>query len=154
MPEQLDDGIREPAYLCGRLLATYESLQDTVYRTAGESKVNLTIADRYYSLASVAPYIAFPKIVSLGRKHLAKLGRDRYGLKLTIERELALLCDSIKHPQQGDFPRNFSLTDQGRFALGYYHQRAHQLGKKKAPQPGEAEPTLLTSDPEMEGPQL
>ncbi len=31
MPEKLDDGIRERAYLCGRLLAVYEGLQEAVY---------------------------------------------------------------------------------------------------------------------------
>ena len=51
----------------GRLLAEYEGLQDAVYRPAGESKVNVTIADRYYSLASTNPKIAFPKIEGLAR---------------------------------------------------------------------------------------
>lgn len=132
MPEELDDGIREPAYLCGRLLAVYEGLQEAVYRTAKESKVNLTIADRYYSLASVSPQIAFPKIVNLGKKHLAKLGRERAALKFIIERELAGLCDLIKHPDRGEFPGTLSLVDQGRFALGYYHGRAASLNRKKS----------------------
>ena len=131
MPEKLDDGIRERAYLCGRLLAVYEGLQYAVYEVTKESKVNLTVADRYYSLASVSPQVAFPKIMSLGRKHLAKLGRERGGFRLIIERQLAELCDLIKHPEHGEFPGNLSLVDQGRFALGYYHQRAANLNRNK-----------------------
>ncbi len=141
MPEELDDGIRERAYLCGRLLAVYEGLQEAVYRTAKESKVNLTVADRYYNLASVSPQVAFPRIVNLGKKHLAKLGRERAGLRLLIERDLAELCDRIKHPERGEFPGNLSLVDQGRFALGYYHQRAASLNRKKTAAPGD-EPSI------------
>lgn len=131
MPEQLDDGIRERAYLCGRLLALYEGLQEAVYRSASEAKVNVSVADRYYSLASVSPQVAFPKVVNLGKKHLAKLGRERAGLRVIIEREVAELCDLIKHPEHGEFPGNLSLIDQGRFALGFYHQRAASLNRKK-----------------------
>jgi CRISPR-associated protein Csd1 len=141
MPQELDDGIRERAYLCGRLLAIYEGLQEAVYRTAKESKVNLTVADRYYNLASVSPQVAFPKIVNLGKKHLAKLGRERAGLRLLIERDLAELCDRIKHPERGEFPGNLSLIDQGRFALGYYHQRAASLNRKRIAVPGD-EPAI------------
>lgn len=131
MPEELDDGVTERAYLCGRLLAVYEGLQETVYYSANESKVNVSVADRYYSLASVSPQVAFPKIVNLGKKHLAKLGRERAGLRYVIESDLARLCDLIRNPEGGEFPGNFSIVDQGRFALGYYHQRAADFKRRR-----------------------
>jgi CRISPR-associated protein Csd1 len=149
MSEELDDGVRERAYLCGRLLAVYEGLQETVYRSAKESKVNLTVGDRYYSLASVAPQVAFPKIVNLGKKHMAKLGRERAGLKVAIERDVARLCDLIKDPEHGEFPGNLSLIDQGRFALGYYHQRAADLNRRKTNVGAQAE--AGTEEPELDG---
>jgi CRISPR-associated protein (Cas_Csd1) len=36
----------------------------------------MTVADRYYSLASVNPMAAFPRVDDLGQKHLRKLRRD------------------------------------------------------------------------------
>lgn len=139
MPEELDDGIRERAYLCGRLLARYEDLQRSLNNLAEESNVNVTVAERYYSLASVLPQVAFPRIIRLGNKHLSKFGRvlgpNRVGLKLKIERDIAELCDRIKDPRTGEFPRILSLVDQGRFALGYYHQRVATLTRKKSVTP-------------------
>jgi CRISPR-associated protein Csd1 len=34
--------------------------------------------------------------------------------------------------QISDFPRTLSLEEQGRFSLGYYHQRAHDRAEAKA----------------------
>ena len=63
MSENLDDALNNEAYLCGRLLAFYDSLQ----WAAHEGEVGVTVADRYFSLASTYPAVAFPKIVDLVR---------------------------------------------------------------------------------------
>ncbi|HXS94795.1 MAG TPA: type I-C CRISPR-associated protein Cas8c/Csd1 [Candidatus Limnocylindrales bacterium] len=122
MTEKLDVGQDHPAYLCGRLLAEYENLQETVYRWAGEAKVNVTIADRYYSLASTNPKAAFPKVEALARNHFQKLRRDRVQAMIAIERTVADLHQRIG----AEFPAVLDLDGQGRFALGFYHHKAER----------------------------
>jgi CRISPR-associated protein Csd1 len=116
----------DPAYLCGRLLAVFENLQESVYSSAGESKINMTVADRYYSLASTNPRAAFPKLESLAKSHLRKLARAKPSWKNAIEREVAELSEKIGT----SFPPMLSLDGQGRFALGYYHQKAEQTRQR------------------------
>ncbi len=132
MTESLDSGQNHRAYLCGRLLAEYEGLQFEASRGAGESKVNQSVADRYYSLASTCPQIAFPKIEDLGMKHLRKLRRDNRGAAVAIERRLQELHGILEQAAAYRFPAMLNLEDQGRFALGYHHQRAHSMAQARA----------------------
>jgi CRISPR-associated protein Csd1 len=129
MTENLDPEQRNPAYLCGRLFAEYESLQSTAFREAGESAVNVSVADRYYGLASTYPAIAFPKMAVLGKKHLRKLQRDKKGAAVAIDQRIQELHLGIEQSGGYKFPRMLSLEDQGRFSLGYYHQRAHSIAQ-------------------------
>ena len=121
MEESLDMGQKHEAYLCGRLLAVYDSLQ---YTASGE--VNQTVADRYFTLASTYPALAFPKLEDLGNKHLRKLRRDNRGAMVRIAQEIDLLHMEIEEASGFKFPAALDLEGQGRFALGYHHQRAHQ----------------------------
>src|SRR5262249_30768288 len=122
MTAELDAGQEHPAYLCGRLLAVYESLQ---YSAQGD--VNQTVADRYYSLASTYPALAFPKLEPLSQKHLRKLRRDNPGASTNIQKEIDRLHLELEQKSGFRFPEGLDLKDQGRFALGYHHQRAHQF---------------------------
>ncbi len=56
MGAELNEAESHPAYLCGRLLAMFDGLQ---YAASG-SNLNQTVADRYYTLASTYPQLAFP----------------------------------------------------------------------------------------------
>ena len=137
MPEVLDLRERHEAYLCGRLLAVYESIQ---YNSAGETKVNQTVADRYYSLASTHPALAFPRLADLGQKHLRKLRRDKYGAMVALERQLQEILGQIEQTAGCRFPAGLDLDGQGRFVLGYHHQRAAHVANAKAhKQPQEAQ---------------
>jgi len=129
MPEALDLREEHPAYLCGRLLAVYESIQ---YSSAGETKVNQTVADRYYSLASTCPALAFPKLADLGQKHLRKLRRDKRGAMIRLEEQLQDILGGIERKAGCQFPARFDLDEQGRFVLGYHHQRAAHMAGAKA----------------------
>lgn len=129
MPEVLDSGQQHPAYLCGRLLAIYESIQ---YNSAGETKVNQTVADRYYSLASTRPALAFPKLADLGQKHLRKLRRDKRGTMVRLEQQLQDIMSRIEREAGCRFPSSLDLDGQGRFVLGYHHQRAEHVAAAKA----------------------
>jgi len=129
MTEALDLREQHPAYLCGRLLAIYESIQ---YNSAGETKVNQTVADRYYSLASTRPALAFPKLADLGQKHLRKLRRDKRGAMVRLEQQLQDILGSIERESGCHFPTSLDLDGQGRFVLGYHHQRAEHVAAAKA----------------------
>jgi CRISPR-associated protein Csd1 len=127
MTEKLDPEQKNPAYLCGRLFAEYEGLQ---YQAQGE--VNASVKDRYYALASTYPPIAFPKLVDLGNKHLRKLRRDKMGAAISIERRIQELSLLLEQTAGYKYPSMLSLEDQGRFALGYHHQKAESMAQAKA----------------------
>lgn len=132
MNEGLDEGNKHSAYLCGRLLAVYESLQDTAFYLAKEPKPNVTVADRYYGLASTCPRVAFPNVVKLGRKHLQKLRRlpNGAGIERSINSKITGLQNEIELACGFQYPPMLDLDGQGRFALGYYHQKANQFRSK------------------------
>jgi CRISPR-associated protein Csd1 len=120
MSEGLDPTCEYPAYVCGRLMAEFENLQ----RSSSESVLNSSILDRYFALASTYPAVAFPKIESLGQKHLRKLRRDKPAAAYAIDARLQALHSLLQPAASGAFPGKLSLEGQGLFALGYYHQKA------------------------------
>ena len=126
MSEVLDPNLNHPAYICGRLLAMYDGLQ---YQAQGEVGVN--VSDRYYSLASTYPALAFPKLTDLGLKHLKKLRRDNRGAAVNIEKEIQEI-HTLLAASGAKFPPQLSLVDQGRFAIGYHHQRAGSMARAAA----------------------
>ena len=132
MSAELDPELENRAYLCGQLLAVYDGLQ-----YEAQKEVNVTVADRFYSLASTHPQLAFPKIADLGQKHLRKLRRDKRGAMIAIERNIAGLMERIGK-DDGKFPGALTLAEQGSFVLGYHHKKAqsmqHAQARKQAKQ--------------------
>lgn len=126
MSEELDPTLNHSAYLCGRLLAIYDGLQ-----WLAQGDVNSSVCDRYYSLASTYPALAFPKLCDLGLKHLKKVRRERPGAAINIEREIQELHTRLA-AAGAKFPPPLSLEDQGRFAIGYHHQKAESLARARA----------------------
>ena len=117
MNDNLDPGQTTPAYICGRLLAVYENIQFA----AGGKDLNVNISDRYFSMASTYPGLAFPRIEQLAHAHLKKLRRDNRPAHYRLENRLGKLMKALP---AGGFPRQFGLEDQGRFVIGYHHQKA------------------------------
>ena len=111
---ELNQENADPGYLCGRLFAMLERAQTSAIRN-----VNATIADRYYGTASTAPQAVFPLLLKGVRAHFHTLNRDNKGAQVAIETEIERIMSKMD-----DFPRTLNLEQQGRFALGYYHQRA------------------------------
>ena len=111
---ELNQENTDPGYLCGRLFAMLERAQTSAIRN-----VNATIADRYYGTASTAPQAVFPLLLKGVRAHFHTLNRDNKGAQVAIETEIEGIMSKMD-----DFPRTLNLEQQGRFALGYYHQRA------------------------------
>jgi CRISPR-associated protein Csd1 len=98
------------AYRLGRLFAALEKIQEEA-----QPGINATIRERYYGAASSTPVSVFTTLLRLKNHHLAKLSTGR---KTQFERLLGEILAGV-----GDFPLHLNLPDQGRFALGYYHQR-------------------------------
>lgn len=99
-------------YRIGRLFAVLEKIQEKA-----SPGINATIRDRYYSAASGTPASVFPILLRTKVHHLGKLEK---GSKIYFER---LLGDVMSDIDANGFPAQLTLADQGRFAIGYYHQR-------------------------------
>jgi CRISPR-associated protein Csd1 len=106
----LDTGNPSPAYRLGRLFAALEKIQEEA-----SPGLNATIRDRYYGAASSTPVAVFTTLLRLKNHHLGKLPRGR---AVQMEKLIGEVMDGLT-----DFPPILALPDQGRFALGYYHQR-------------------------------
>lgn len=120
---QLDPNSPSPGYRCGRLMAVLEQAQRLAI-----PGIRATIVDRFFGTASSAPASVFPRLVRGAQPHLAKLERDRPGAFFALQRRLEDIQAGI--PASG-FPRTLSLQEQGLFALGYYHQRAHDRAQAR-----------------------
>lgn len=99
------------AYLCGRLFAVLEHIQ----QAAASANLNRTIKDAYFSSAASKPALVFPKLLMLSQNHIKKLNE-----KSTVFYNK--LIEEIVDKLNGEFPNTLLLDDQGRFMIGYYHQ--------------------------------
>jgi CRISPR-associated protein Csd1 len=144
MSERLDPSVRDPglAYACGRLLALLERCQ----RLAVKAKAS--VLQRYYGAASTAPQSVFPLLLRLNRHHLEKLRDTTPGAAYHLEIELEQLLEPFRPGPDGQvgFPPLLSVVDQGRFSLGFYHQRAEyrrqsaeRAAKKKTAEAGSSQ---------------
>ena len=106
----LDLSNTNPAYRLGRLFAALEKIQEEA-----SPGLNATIRDRYYGAASSTPVAVFTTLLRLKNSHLKKLG---VGRAMWFEKLVGEILGDVV-----DFPKHMPLPDQGRFALGYYHQR-------------------------------
>ncbi|GLI34274.1 type I-C CRISPR-associated protein Cas8c/Csd1 [Desulforhabdus amnigena] len=107
----LDPENTNAGYRLGRLFAVLEKIQEEA-----NPGINATIRDRFYGSASATPVAAFPHLMKLKNHHLSKL--ENRGRAVNLEKMIGEIVDALN-----DFPAHLSLPDQGRFAVGYYHQR-------------------------------
>jgi CRISPR-associated protein Csd1 len=107
----LDKTNSNVGYRLGRLFATLEKIQEEA-----SPGINATIRDRFYGSASATPVAAFPHLMKLKNHHVSKL--ENQGRVVNFERVIGEIMDGLV-----DFPAHLSQPDQGRFAVGYYHQR-------------------------------
>ncbi|MBU1723064.1 MAG: type I-C CRISPR-associated protein Cas8c/Csd1 [Gammaproteobacteria bacterium] len=121
-PEEKNEG-----YRLGRLFAVLERIQEEAHRDPKTKQVtiNSTIRDRYYSAASAAPVTVFQTLLRLKNHHLSKL--DRPDQRRNFEIQLGSILDGL--PTK--FKKQLNLEDQGRFAIGYYHQRQDFFKKRE-----------------------
>ena len=96
-------------YLCGRLFAVLDKIQD-------EANNLHSIRERYMNAASSTPATVFATILNLSSHHSEKLNEGR---KIFFEKTKQEIIDKIS---ANGFPAHLDLQDQGRFFVGYYHQ--------------------------------
>lgn len=107
----LDITNNNTGYRLGRLFAVLEKAQEEA-----NPGLNATIRDRFYGAASSTPVAVFALLMKLKNHHIAKL--ENRGRAINFERLIGEIMSGIN-----EFPAQLSLSDQGRFAVGYYHQR-------------------------------
>lgn len=113
----LDLENKNQAYLCGRLFAVLEKIQ----QDASGRGLNRTIKDSYFASACSKPSTVFPKLYKLSQNHIKKLSSPIFYNKL---------CGEILDGLDGKFPSTLSLDDQGRFIVGYAQQNKALYTKK------------------------
>lgn len=135
----LDPDNINPAYRLGRLFAVLEKIQEE--SAGGSGKINATIRDRYYGAASSSPASVFPLLLKLKNHHVSKL--DERGKKMLYrafnnnrpDDYVGQVLSNVP-----DIPKHLALPEQGRFALGYYHQRQAFFSKPDSTHNLEGEP--------------
>ena len=120
----IDINNTDPGYLLGRLFAALDSVQ----RAALGGNVNASIRDRYFGAASATPSSIFPVLMRNAQNHLSKIKKEKPGLAINLEKQLDEIIDKLG-PQ---LPRSLRMESQGRFAIGYYHQRSEIFKKHDA----------------------
>jgi CRISPR-associated protein Csd1 len=133
-PVSLDKDNPNPAYQLGRLFAALETAQRQAL-----GQVNATIRDRYFGAASATPASVFPLLLRGAQNHLGKLRKEGKGG--WVEREI----EEITQHLAPELPRALRLEAQGRFAIGYYHQRRAQFAGRST-EDSDAEDTADESE--------
>lgn len=106
----LDKENNNQAYLCGRLFAVLDKIQEDANNIH-------SIRERYMNSASSTPATVFSTILNLSSHHLEKLDNGAQVFYEKLKQEI------IAKLEANGFPVHLDLQDQGRFFVGYYHQR-------------------------------
>lgn len=114
----LDKENTNQGYLCGRLFAVLENLQYAANKQD-------TIRSSYMNAASSTPAAVFSTILKLSNSHYGKLAKDKKGLAIFFDTQKEEIIAMLKN-----FPETLDLQDQGRFFLGYYHQKNYKENKE------------------------
>jgi CRISPR-associated protein Csd1 len=112
----LNEESTDVPYRLGRLFAVLEKAQSD-----SNKDLKSTINSKYFSSASTTPAVVFPVLLKLAQHHIAK---SDWGFKSNqwIEDVISGI---------DGFPAYLNLEDQGKFMLGYYHQRKAFFKKKE-----------------------
>ncbi len=117
-------------YRLGRLFAALEKVQEDA-----SPGLNATIRDRFYGAASSTPVTVFSNLMKLNKHHLSKI--ENRGLSVNREKLISEITDGLDGVV--GFPAHLTVPDQGRFAIGYYHQKqAFYAKKSEASEGGQA----------------
>lgn len=118
MTAQLDPACSDSAYLCGRLFAVFAELQPIALES-----VNAGVVERFYASASVTPSLVMGRLFRNAQNHLSK-AEGRGGWRAGAAENIRKDFETISSALGCAFPATLTLEQQGRFALGFYHQKA------------------------------
>ncbi|MCR4931318.1 MAG: type I-C CRISPR-associated protein Cas8c/Csd1 [Bacteroidales bacterium] len=107
----LDKDNTNQGYLCGRLFAVLDKIQE-------EANSQHSIRERYMNSASSTPAAVFSTILNLSNHHIENLKTE--GRKIYFEK---LKQEIVSKIDAEGFKAQLNLQDQGRFFIGYHHQR-------------------------------
>lgn len=127
----LDTENNNIGYRLGRLFSLLEQVQK-----AANPGTSSTIRDRFYAQATTAPAAAFSRLLKLKTHHISKIRKEKPGLAEYFEQAIGEVVEGID-----DIPHLLKLEDQGRFAVGYYHQRQYRKPKEEGATTAVAEET-------------
>jgi CRISPR-associated protein Csd1 len=127
-PVSLDREETNPAYQLGRMFAMVEIAQRMAL-----GKVNAGVRDRYFGAATATPGSIFPLLLRGMQNHLGKLRKGGKGG--FIEEEMNQIMEKLG----SSMPRSLRLEEQGRFVIGYYHQRRARVAGKPVDEIADAE---------------
>ncbi|MFJ8856096.1 type I-C CRISPR-associated protein Cas8c/Csd1 [Streptomyces sp. NPDC102437] len=120
---QLDKNSTDPAYLCGRLFAVLESVQEEAL-----PDIKTTLRDKFFSAAVAAPSITLRRLFADSGAHFKRLRRDKPAARNALEKRLFEIYSKVSD----DLPGHLTDVQQGRFIIGYSHQRHEDLAGKQA----------------------
>ena len=106
----LDKENQNQGYLCGRLFAVLDKIQE-------DANGIHSIRERYMNAASATPSMGFATVLNLSTHHIEKLNPGGQVFYEKLKQEIISKLDAK------GFPPHLNLQDQGRFFVGYYHQR-------------------------------
>ncbi|OOF80148.1 type I-C CRISPR-associated protein Cas8c/Csd1 [Rodentibacter caecimuris] len=132
LPVGLNKDETDIPYRLGRLFAILE-----VAQASALGNLNATVRDKFYGSASTSPQYVFPRLLENYNNHIAVLrkGRGAEWVKKPkstanwLEREVGEILQEFFSGEP--FPRHLTLEEQGRFVVGYYHQKYTK--QKEAP---------------------
>lgn len=122
-----------PGYLCGRLFALLERIQGVASESQKQSdkekdspkEYRTNIRARYIDAASSVPSSVFPTLIRLSSHHSDTLkSKNKFDFEPMKE-------EIINKFENGCFPDQLDIKEQGRFFIGYYQQRQDFYMKKE-----------------------
>lgn len=116
---------QQVAYCCGRLMATFESIQ---WYALGD--VGANVSDKSYAAAATTPSRILGRLGQGAINHLATLRKREKdkGTAIALERRLQEIYDAIPAAK---LPNSLSLEEQAIFDLGYWQQKAANVRAAK-----------------------
>ena len=111
-PLDLDSTNTNIGYRLGRLFAVLERIQHKAIDS------DTGIKEKFYGSASTTPSLSFPILLKNSNHHLGKIKNTNIGTAIYLEKLQSEIIEKI----DPDIPKILSIEDQGRFAIGYFHQ--------------------------------
>ena len=105
---ELNENSNYTPYVLGRMFALLELIQKNAINKE-------TIRAGYFNSATSTPAMVFPTLIKLAQYHMNKF---EDGKKIWYDTKLTNLMVKIE-----EFPKVLTLSEQGAFLLGYYHQK-------------------------------